>query len=125
MAKQKVPQKYLPWIEARKRYSLSHIHTQMAQELGLNPKKFGKLDNHKQEQWKAPLPEFIERIYCKRFGRKAPLIPQTIEQIIAKNAQKKAERQEKKALKKACTTTTHILNEEKDVQTLDCSTKSI
>ena len=31
----------------------------MARELGLNPKKFGGLANHRQEPWKLPLPEFI------------------------------------------------------------------
>ena len=45
----------------------------MARELGLNPKKFGKLDNHRQEPWKAPLPQFIEQLYYKRFKRSAPL----------------------------------------------------
>lgn len=44
----------------------------MARELGMNPKKLGKLDNHKQEPWKAPLPEFIEAIYRKRFKRDKP-----------------------------------------------------
>ena len=29
----------------------------------MNPKKFGKIANEKQEPWKAPLPVFIERIY--------------------------------------------------------------
>ena len=60
MAKKSMPAKYLPWIEARKRFHLSDAHIQMAREMGLNPKKFGSLDNHKQEPWKAPLPEFIE-----------------------------------------------------------------
>jgi hypothetical protein len=32
----------------------------MARELGLNPDKFGKLANHKQESWKLPLPQYIE-----------------------------------------------------------------
>jgi hypothetical protein len=45
----------------------------MAPELGLNPKKFGKLDNHRQEPWKAPLPQFIEALYYKRFKRSVPL----------------------------------------------------
>ena len=31
-------------------------------ELGLNPKKFGGLANHRQEPWKTPLPGFIEEI---------------------------------------------------------------
>jgi hypothetical protein len=28
----------------------------MARELGLNPKRLGKIDNHHQEPWKMPLP---------------------------------------------------------------------
>jgi len=40
----------------------------MAKKLELNPKKLGSIANHKQEQWKMPLPEFIESIYEKRFG---------------------------------------------------------
>ena len=56
----KIPEKYRIWIEARKRHKLTDLHIQMAKELGMNPRKFGKIDNHKQEQWKAPLPEFID-----------------------------------------------------------------
>lgn len=57
------------WIEAKKKFSLSDTHIQMTRELGMNPKKFGSLDNHKQERWKAPLPEFIEDIYFKTFKK--------------------------------------------------------
>lgn len=60
------------WIEARKKYHLTDTHIQMAKELGMNPKKFGSLANHKQEKWKAPLPEFIEELYLKRFRREKP-----------------------------------------------------
>ena len=35
MAKKKIPDKYLPWIEARRRYQISDTHIQMARELGL------------------------------------------------------------------------------------------
>ena len=44
----------------------------MARALGMNPKKFGKLANHLQQPWKAPLPEFTTRLYIKRFGRLMP-----------------------------------------------------
>ena len=60
------------WIEAKKKYHLSDTHIQMARELGMNPKKFGGLANHKQEQWKAPLPDFIEDLYYKRFKKEKP-----------------------------------------------------
>jgi hypothetical protein len=39
LAKKKIPEKYQRWIEARKRYHLTHVHIQMARELGLNLKK--------------------------------------------------------------------------------------
>ena len=60
------------WIEAKKKYHLSDTHIQMARELGMNPQKFGSLANHKQEKWKAPLPDFIEELYFKRFKKEKP-----------------------------------------------------
>jgi len=60
------------WIDAKKKYRLSDKHIQMARELGMNPIKFGSLANHKQEKWKAPLPEFIEELYIKRFRKERP-----------------------------------------------------
>ncbi|MGH2718221.1 MAG: hypothetical protein ACRDJU_06555 [Actinomycetota bacterium] len=62
------------WVQARKRHRLSERHVQMARELGMNPKKLGGLDNHRQEPWKAPLPEFIEGLHAKRFGGKKPTL---------------------------------------------------
>lgn len=38
----------------------------------MNPKKLGKLNNHRQELWKLPLPLFIEKCYFKRFGKTHP-----------------------------------------------------
>ena len=55
----------------------------MARELGLNPAKFGALDNHRQEPWKAPLPQFIEHLYAKRFGRTRPEVVVPIEMLAA------------------------------------------
>ena len=60
------------WLDAKRKFRLSDIHIQMAKELGMNPKKFGSLANHKQEKWKAPLPEFIEELYFKRFKKERP-----------------------------------------------------
>ena len=60
------------WIEAKRKFHLSNMHIQMARELGMNPKKFGSLANHKQEKWKSPLPVFIEDIYFKRFKKEKP-----------------------------------------------------
>lgn len=60
------------WLEACKKYKLSDNHIRMAKKLGMNPKKFGKIANHKQESWKAPLSEFIEHCYFKRFKKEQP-----------------------------------------------------
>lgn len=80
MTKKKKPnQRMQAWIEARKRHRLSHTHVQMARELGMNPKKLGKLDNHRQEPWKLPLPQFIEELYLDRFGKRCPDIVMSIE----------------------------------------------
>jgi hypothetical protein len=35
----------------------------------MRPAKLGKLDNHAQEQWKLPLPRFIEEFHLERFGK--------------------------------------------------------
>jgi hypothetical protein len=61
----------------------------MARELGLNPRKFGKLANHSQEPWKSPLPVFIEELYLKRFGRERPEIVVPIEQLHRQKQQNK------------------------------------
>ena len=37
------------WAEAQRRFHLSDVPIQMARELGLHPKKFGGLANHRQE----------------------------------------------------------------------------
>lgn len=41
-------------IDACRCHHLSHAHLQMARELRMNPERFGKINNHKQEPWKAP-----------------------------------------------------------------------
>jgi hypothetical protein len=87
--KEHIPAHLKPWIEARKRFRLSHMHIQMARELGMNPRKFGKLANHHQEPWKAPLPIFIESIYFKRFGKEKPDVVRTIKEIAETQRAKK------------------------------------
>ena len=69
----------------------------MAFELGLNPKKFGKLANHRQEPWKLPLPDFIAKLYVKRFGKTMPDPVRTIEQMAAAEAAKKQAKKLRKA----------------------------
>jgi hypothetical protein len=93
----KIPRDLQVWIEARIRYRQSHAQVQMARELGLNPHKFGSLNNHKQEPWKLPLAEFIEHLYLKRFGKAAPDEVVTIEERAQRQAEKKAARKEARA----------------------------
>jgi len=92
----KIPDKLKIWIDARKRYHLSHEQVQMARELGLNPKKFGKLANHKQQPWKEPLPDYIETLYYKRFKRNKPEQVRSIERIVKDKNKKKQEKKLRK-----------------------------
>ena len=55
----------------------------------MNPRKLGKLGNNKQEPWKVPLPEFIQEIYFKQFGKSAPDIVMSIEDRIRRTNEKK------------------------------------
>ena len=89
----RIPANLQPWIDARRKFHLSHAHVQMARELGMNPKKLGKLDNNDQESWKLPLPEFIAECYAKRFGKERPEIVRTVEEMLAaKQAKKQAKK---------------------------------
>lgn len=94
--KNKIPEKLQIWIDARKKYRLSHAQAPMARELGLNPKKFGGIGNYKQEPWKEPLPQFIEHLYFKRFGKTAPDHVLSIEDSLAEEQKKKQEKSTRK-----------------------------
>ena len=97
MAKgKKLPPKYQAWVDARKRFHLSHAQVQMAQELGMNPKKLGKLANHDQEPWKAPLPIFVESLYWKHFKKRRPDNVRSIHQLVEDHRRKKPERKARK-----------------------------
>ena len=93
----KLDPKLQAWIDARKRHRLSHAQVQMARELSMNPRSLGSLDNHRQEPWKAPLPEFIEHLYEKRFGRARPEEVLSIEECAKRQAAKKANRKARRA----------------------------
>ncbi|MFO8027125.1 MAG: hypothetical protein R6U56_05640 [Opitutales bacterium] len=95
--KKKLSPKYQVWVDARRKFRLSHRQIQMARELGMNPKKFGGLANHDQEPWKLPLPEFIEDLYSKRFGREEPEVVCSIEELVAARKKKKEEKRKQKA----------------------------
>ena len=86
------------WIVAQKKHHLSDKHVQMARELGLNPDKLGKIDNHNQEPWKAPLKEFIEDIYFKQFKKSEPENIRSLKQILEDEKIKKLKRKQNKTL---------------------------
>ena len=92
--KRQLPPDLQRWVEARKRFRLSHAQVQMARELGMNPKKLGGLANADQEQWKLPLPQFIEKLYMKRFGKARPdrvvSLEDRAQEIAAKKARRRA-----------------------------------
>ena len=96
MASKRLSQDLQLWADARRRHRLSHAHVAMARELGMNPKKMGKIDNHRAEPWKAPLPIFIETLYQKRFGRERPETIRTIEEVMAARIAKKAAKKARK-----------------------------
>lgn len=93
MAKSVLPLKLQEWVVARKRFRLSHAHVFMARQLGLNPARLGKIANTEQAPWKAPLPEYIEHLYEKRFGTSRPEVVLSIEQIAEAMRKKKIARQ--------------------------------
>ena len=95
MAKRKrLGPKMQAWIDARKRHGLNHAQVQMARELGMNPRKLGKLDNHDQEAWKLPLLQYIEHLYFKRFGRERPEVVRSIEEKVRLDEAKRARKRE-------------------------------
>ena len=94
--KKKPNQKIQAWIDARNRHHLSHAQLQMARELGMNPKKLGKLDNHDQGPWKMPLKQYVEHLYFKRFGKERPDRALSIEEKVRRDEEKKARRREAK-----------------------------
>ena len=109
--KKKIPAKDQIWINARKQYHLTDMHIQMARELGLNPKKFRKLSNHKQEPWKLPLPDFIEEIYFKRFKKERPDVVRSVERIVKDRNKKHEERKKRKNEKNALEQSKNELDE--------------
>ena len=94
--KKKPNQKMQAWIDARKRHHLSHAQVQMARELGMNPRKLGKKDNHDQEPWKMPLRQYIEHLHFKRFGKDRPAVVLSIEEKVRRDEEKKARKRKAK-----------------------------
>ena len=68
----------------------------------MNPKKLGKLANHKQEPWKEPLPDFIESLYRKRFKKNSPENVRSVERMVKEKKRKQAERKARKLKEQDC-----------------------
>ena len=96
----KIPETLQIWIAARKRFGLSHAQVQMARELGMNPRKLGGLDDHRQEPWKMPLPDFIEHLYFKSFAKRVPDCMLSFEDRFRDIEEKKAARHTAKVARK-------------------------
>jgi len=97
--KNRIPHKFLPWIDVRKRYQLTHAQVQMARELGLSPKKFPAYADCKDQPWKRPLPQFIEMLYEQQFGKTCPDVIYTMEELAAAQVAKRAARKAANALR--------------------------
>src|SRR5260370_32474876 len=95
----RIPTKLKPWFEARRRFKLSHAHTQMARELGMNPRKLGSLAGGGQEPWKLPLPEFIVECYRKSFGRSEPEHVRSLEEVVQAEEKRRKEKEPRNAEK--------------------------
>jgi len=117
MGRNKLSHDLQQWIDARKRFHLSHAHVQMARELGMNPQKLGKLANHDQEPWKAPLPQFIEHLYFRRFGRERPDVVMSVEERARAKDAKRAARKE--ARRQARQVTSPLRQERDEAEGLD------
>jgi hypothetical protein len=74
-----IPVRRRPWIEARSRWSVSHVHVQMARKQGMNPNKLGGLANRRQGRGSCPCP-ISSPAYIKRIG-KMPNVVKTIEEV--------------------------------------------
>jgi len=96
MLRKRAPDHLQVWVDARKKFHLSHAQVQMARELGFNPKKLGKIANHKQEPWKMPLPQFIEHLYRKQYGRDRPAVVISIEEKVEMERRKKLAKRARK-----------------------------
>jgi len=93
----RIPTKLQAWFEVRRRFTLSHAHTQMARELGMNPRKLGSLADKGQEPWKLPLPEFIVECYRKSFGRSEPEHVRSLEEMVQAEEMRRKKKQARRA----------------------------
>lgn len=88
----RIANKFLPWIDARKKHRLTHMQVQMARDLGLNPRRVGGYAGNDKDPDKLSPGEFIEALYFKQFRKDRPDVVQTVEQWAEAHEGKRAER---------------------------------
>jgi|GEM_PF-1773676 len=97
----RIANKFLPWIEARKKHRLTSMQVHMARDLGLNPRRMGGYAGNENEPGRLSLGEFIEALYVKRFRKAKPDVVQTIEQLAESHEEKRADRKTAKLMQAA------------------------
>lgn len=97
----RVPPQLQPWVEARKRYRLSHAHIQLARELGNESQDARQARQLPAGAVEGSVPVFIEDLYFKRCGKHRPERVLSIEDRVAEIDRRKKERRERKAARRA------------------------
>lgn len=69
----------------------------MARELGLEPRRFAKYADTKDQPWKLPLKEFIAALYFKQTGLKEPDPILTMEELAAAHVARRIKKKQAKA----------------------------
>jgi hypothetical protein len=63
------------WKKSKRVCRMSNEKIRMARELGMGPRNLTKNVPSSTQRWKAPVSEWIQDLYEKRFGRPAPPRP--------------------------------------------------
>lgn len=79
------------WVEAKKRCRLNETDIQMAKELGMTPKSLIKNIPAPNQQWKAPVKEWIRDLYEEKIGRALT----AKHAVLSEKLKRKAKRKEK------------------------------
>ena len=72
------------WDEAKRKCRLGEEEIRMAKEMGLNPKSLIKNIPNKNEQWKAPVKDWIHDMYDKRQERSRKKAERKAKEIVTK-----------------------------------------
>lgn len=89
------------WIVAQKLHHLTDSQVQMARELGFKTTSLPKIDNHKQEPWKTPLPQHTKNLYEKRFKRDEPEVVKSLKQQLKEDGIKRKAKKKAKDSRRA------------------------